>query len=73
MLLTTPKIQRLNYQLVRVIIALKYKLKKWQETFKKTGLTGISGTPDYTTPFHLTCLLKLELKKRFIQSNIICS
>ena len=34
MLLTTPKIQRLNYQLVRVIIALKYKYKKGKEHIK---------------------------------------
>ena len=51
MLLTTPKIQRLNYQLVRVIIALKYKLKKGQEPSKTLCGTGISGTLDYTAPF----------------------
>ena len=51
MLLTTPKIQRLNYQLVRVIIALKCKLKKGQEPSKTLCVTGISGTPDYTAPF----------------------
>ena len=51
MLLTTPKIQRLNYQLVRVIIALKCKLKKGQEPSKTLCVTGISGTLDYTAPF----------------------
>ena len=51
MLLTTPKIERLNYQLVRVIIALKYKLKKGQEPSKILCVTGISGTLDYTAPF----------------------
>ena len=51
MLLTTPKIQRLNYQLVRVIIALKCKLKKGQEPSKTLCGTGISGTLDYTAPF----------------------
>ena len=51
MLLTTPKIQRLNYQLVRVIIALKYKLKKGQEPSKMLCVTGISGTLNYTAPF----------------------
>ena len=51
MLLTTPKIQRLNYQLVRVIIALKCKLKKGQEPSKMLCVTGISGTLDYTAPF----------------------
>jgi len=51
MLLTTPKIQRLNYQLVRVIIALKCKLKKGQEPSKMLCVTGISGTLNYTAPF----------------------
>ena len=51
MLLTTPKIKRLNYQLVRVIIALKCKLKKGQEPSKTLCGTGISGTLDYTAPF----------------------
>ncbi len=51
MLLTTLKIQRLNYQLVRVIIALKCKFKKGQEPSKTLCITGISGTPDYTAPF----------------------
>ena len=51
MLLTTPKIQRLNYQLVRIIIALKYKLKKGQEPSKMLCVTGISGTLNYTAPF----------------------
>ena len=51
MLLTTPKIERLNYQLVRVIIALKCKLKKGQEPSKTLCVTGISGTLDYTAPF----------------------
>ena len=51
MLLTTPKIQRLNYQLVRVIIALKCKLKKGQEPSKTLCVTGISGTLNYTAPF----------------------
>ena len=34
MLLTYHKIERLNYQLVRVLIALKCKLKKGQEPIK---------------------------------------
>ena len=51
MLLTTPKIKRLNYQLVRIIIALKCKLKKGQEPSKTLCGTGISGTLDYTAPF----------------------
>ena len=51
MLLTTPKIQRLNYQLVRVIIALKCKLKKGQEPSKTLCVTRISGTLNYTAPF----------------------
>ena len=51
MLLTTPKIEPLNYQLVRVIIALKCKLKKGQEPSKTLCGTGISGTLDYTAPF----------------------
>ena len=51
MLFTTPKIQRLNYQLVRVIIALKCKLKKGQEPSKTLCVTGISGTLDYTATF----------------------
>ena len=51
MLLTYHKIERLNYQLVRVIIALKCKLKKGQEPSKKQCVTGISGTLNYTAPF----------------------
>ena len=51
MLLTYHKIERLNYQLVHVINALKCKLKKGQEPSKKQCVTGISGTLDYTAPF----------------------
>ena len=51
MLLTYHKIERLNYQLVRVLIALKCKLKKGQEPSKTLCGTGISGTLDYTAPF----------------------
>ena len=51
MLLTYHKIERLNYQLVRVIIALKCKLKKGQEPSKTLCGTGISGTLNYTAPF----------------------
>ena len=40
MLLTTPKIQRLNYQLVRVIIALKCKLEKGKEPGESPCITG---------------------------------
>ena len=51
MLLTYHKIERLNYQLVHVINALKCKLKKGQEPSKKQCVTGISGTLNYTAPF----------------------
>ena len=51
MLLTTPKIQRLNYQLVRIIITLKCKFKKGQKPSQKICITEINGTPDYTGPF----------------------
>lgn len=51
MLLTTHKIQRLNYQLVPKLNALKCKLKKGQEPSKTLCGTGISGTLDYTAPF----------------------
>ena len=51
MLLTTPKIQRLNYQLVHKLNALKCKLKKGQEPSKTLCVTRISGTLDYTAPF----------------------
>ena len=46
MLLTTPKIERLNYQLVHKLNALKCKLKKGQEPSKMLCVTGISGTLD---------------------------
>ena len=45
MLLTTLKIQRLNYQLVRVIITLKCKLKKGKEPIKKFVSQGLVATP----------------------------
>ncbi len=51
MLLTTPKIQRLNYQLVHKLYTLKCKLKKGQEPSKTLCVTRISGTLDYTAPF----------------------
>ena len=51
MLLTTPKIQRLNYQLVHKLYTLKCKLEKGQEPSKTLCVTGISGTLDYTAPF----------------------
>ena len=51
MLLTTPKIQRLNYQLVHKLNALKCKLKKGQEPSKTICTTRISGTLNYTAPF----------------------
>ena len=51
MLLTTPKIQRLNYQLVHKLYALKCKLKKGQEPSKTLCVTRISGTLNYTAPF----------------------
>ena len=51
MLLTTPKIQRLNYQLVHKLYTLKCKLKKGQEPSKMLCVTGISGTLNYTAPF----------------------
>ena len=51
MLLTTPKIQRLNYQLVHKLNALKCKLKKGQEPSKTLCVTRISGTLNYTAPF----------------------
>ena len=51
MLLTTPKIQRLNYQLVHKLNALKCKLKKGQEPSKTLCITRISGTLNYTAPF----------------------
>lgn len=51
MLLTTPKIQRLNYQLVPKLNALKCKLKKGQEPSKTLCVTRISGTLNYTAPF----------------------
>ena len=51
MLLTTPKIQRLNYQLLHKLNALKCKLKKGQEPSKTLCTTRISGTLDYTAPF----------------------
>ena len=51
MLLTYHKIERLNYQLVHVINALKCKLKKGQEPSKKQCVTGISGTLNYTASF----------------------
>ena len=51
MLLTYHKIERLNYQLVQVINALKCKLKKGQEPSKTLCVNGISGTLNYTAPF----------------------
>ena len=51
MLLTTPKIQRLNYQLVHKLYTLKCKLKKGQEPSKTLCVTRISGTLNYTAPF----------------------
>lgn len=51
MLLTTPKIQRLNYQLVHKLYTLKCKLKKGQEPSKTICTTRISGTLNYTAPF----------------------
>ena len=51
MLLTYHKIERLNYQLVQVINALKCKLKKGQEPSKTLCVTRISGTLNYTAPF----------------------
>ena len=51
MLLTTHKIQRLNYQLVPKLNALKCKLKKGQEPSKTLCVTRISGTLNYTAPF----------------------
>ena len=76
MLLTTPKIERLNYQLVRVIIALKCKLKKGQEPSKTLCVTGISGTLDYTAPFTSVIInsynriLKTSVKDYNSQSDI---
>ena len=51
MLLTNHKIERPNYQLVRVLIALKCKLKKVHEPIKSLFITRISGTLDYTAAF----------------------
>ena len=76
MLLTTPKIQRLNYQLVHKLYTLKCKLKKGQEPSKTLCVTRISGTLDYTAPFTSVIInsynriLKTSVKDYNSQSDI---